>query len=572
MELSGRWHPLPAFAGLPALLVSTRFGEASYTIYITDLASIWVEKLDRRGILLRSLQENTSIDLVDADPEQWSVFLSKLRAALDSTSSEHHLTSLGIAAESGPGSGSGSGGQTGLTLHITCELPKPLNTLKWPVRLVKCQPASLAEELVLPLIQEHHVQHSEAEDLMSQLKDKDALIKKLIDKLSTMHTPLELIFNSLSAKHPTTRAAAEERIKGLAPFDEAKWRSQRKMESPQSAPDLLRSAFGDAGLGRESSASISVPETLNDWWAKLGPGLITTSMVASQPESTSARQEPSGQGHGRIDVPDSIETGDFQVQATPTHLASRSPIRGKLPKGEVVGDSTESDESEVPDSHPKRTPDKPRSKIGLLGKTKIPNENNSTSQSSQTLHADEDDTASDSEDAGQPVLTRQTKKPNTRLGTIGKPKPSSPPIEAVAPTGSSEDANDETASGSDSDSGNAPQPQSAQKEAPITPQKRPLGRIGGKPRAPTASPRDQKQQTLDTSRDDSPSSKKTEVRKLGAIGRKPQAESKATTSNNAQEEQESETDERKAERKRAELAKELDRQQTVVPARKKRKF
>ncbi|KXJ96132.1 hypothetical protein Micbo1qcDRAFT_158335, partial [Microdochium bolleyi] len=112
-----QWRPLPTFPGLPQLFVAAVFGRstaastssslpaaaASYTIHVTDLATVWTESLDKKGILKRSLVEETSIDLIDADAEQWSVFLAKLGAAFDPGSPDHAGTSLTLAAGSGSG-------------------------------------------------------------------------------------------------------------------------------------------------------------------------------------------------------------------------------------------------------------------------------------------------------------------------------------------------------------------------------------------------------------------------------------------------------------------------------------
>lgn len=74
-----KWRPLPTFPDLPALLISPGFHveSSSYSLAITDLANIWTESLDRKGILRRSLNEDTSIDISDGGQEQWRVFLSK---------------------------------------------------------------------------------------------------------------------------------------------------------------------------------------------------------------------------------------------------------------------------------------------------------------------------------------------------------------------------------------------------------------------------------------------------------------------------------------------------------------
>ncbi|KAI0535805.1 XLF-domain-containing protein [Xylaria digitata] len=563
MELPSKWYPLPVFPTLPALLVSTRFGESSYAIYVTDLANVWVEKLDRRGIIFRYCLENTSIDLLDGGPEQWTVFLSKLRAAFDPTSSDHHLTSLSIATATEPHSNA----RDGLMLYITCELPKPLNALKWPVHLVKCPPASLASELVLPLIQEHYARRREAEDLMSQLKEKDAVISKLLDKLSTMHAPLELIFNSLSAKHATTRAAAEERIKGLAPFDEVRWRSQRNIQSPHNSLDLLHGVFNDPGLSLATDMGLGVLDTLNDWWAKLGSGFH----VASKSDSITSREEQIKQaGNSRASSGD-IDDGDFQLQVTPTHRPSSSSTSGDSIRSKTAPEATDSNGSDVSDSHLTPSRNKRRVRIDGLGNRRMSTQDLATIKSAHTSQADEDDTASGTEDEEQPEPPKRTKKPNNRLGTIGRHNKLSQPTEASTTADLSVKANDKTMPRSDASRDSSPRRQSSPVRAPTTPRKGALGRIGGKPKDATGSLHTLGDRTLDTKSDNSTLPKKTEVRKIGAIGKKPQTEPKRLHSDTPLDLEEAETEEQKAERKRTELAKELNRQ-SAVPARKKRKF
>ncbi|KAI1433924.1 XLF-domain-containing protein [Xylaria sp. CBS 124048] len=504
---SSKWYPLPSFSGRPALLASARFTASSYTLHVTDLANIWVEKLDRRGILLRSLQENTTIDLVDADVQQWDVFMSKLQAALDPASPDHHLTSLTLAAH--PSS------HGDLILRITCQLPKPLGALIWPVHLAKCQPVSLASELTLPLIKERYVRYHEAEDLMTQLKEKDAVISKLLDKLSTMHTPLELIFNSLSAKHTTTRAAAEEKIKGLAPFDESKWRSQRSIEPPKDATALLQDVFGgDLGFSCEADMDLGVSDTLNDWWTKLGHGLSVATTSGGTSGGRARYQVPKTSFREHTATLGREDDEDFEVQATP-----------------------------------------------LL-----------SSLSSQTVQANEDDTASEADDDSEPIPPRRVIKPQAKLGTIGKSfKGLSQPTQAPV-TEPARKADDETASGSDSGSDNPPRPPSASPASVerTTPRKGIIGQIGGKGKAANATESPTKFRP-GTAGDNSTSPKKTSVPKIGVIGKRTRAEAKGIPNDADAQSDESETEEMKAERKRAELAEELSRQ-SRVPARKKRKF
>ncbi|CAJ2500636.1 Uu.00g034890.m01.CDS01 [Anthostomella pinea] len=558
-----RWLPLPAFPDLPTLLISPRFASSSYTLHMTDLANIWVESLDRRAILWRSLEENTSIDLSDADPAQWAVFLSKLGAALDPASPDHHLTSLSLRASPTPDS------EGGLTLHITCVLPKPLKPLKWPVYLTKCQPASLASELVLPLVQGHHAQNREAEDLMGRLREKDAIITKLVDKLEASHIGLEQVFNAFSGRHSVTRAAAEAKVKGLAPFHEDDWRAQQSVSQtdPQDVTTLIQSVFGNAGLERDTDLGVGASDQLNDWWTKLG----SNNNEAVKPRKT---QEPTGiqespPTHSKPSA--ARDDDDFQVQATPPHLQSRHFTRNDPNQIASDGDMTDDDSSEVvPDSHPAPSQEKPRSLIGALGGTKKVTQDHSASQSSRTLPTEEDETASESDD--EPIKPTYRKQPSTLLGTISKhKKPSPSPAKASSPAPPPPHDGDDTATGSDSDSNNSAHPRPSAKPA-STPQRRGgLGRIGGGSKTPTATPEKRKDTPSDTEIGNAAGSAKPPARRIGAIRHRPQADAKRPRPESPVDPEEPETEEQKAERKRAELAKELERK-AAAPAKKKRRF
>ncbi|KAI1261393.1 XLF-domain-containing protein [Xylariaceae sp. FL1019] len=565
MAQPSKWHSLPALPNLPPLLVSFAFTKSSYALHVTDLANIWVEELDRRGILLRSLQQNTSIDLSDADPEQWTVFLSKLNAAFDPTSPDHHLTSLALAPDS----------NDALALCITCILPKPLEPLRWPVQLTKCPSTTLASELVLPLIQAHHLRHQEAQDLMAQLREKDVVINKFIDKLAATRTGLEHIFTSLSAKQRVSREAANKKIKGLAPFDEAKWREEREHKESQDPEDLLQDVFGTSGVAYQRQTDLAkVSDRPDDWWKSFKKALSTpaeskddTPRKASQRPVEVAQEQPK----------DEDEDEDFQVQATPPHLQARLASRGTRHK-EPEGDETESDDDSdeaIPDSHPIQPQPETRQKIGALGKRKATTQTQSAStQSSKTIPAEDDNaTASDSEDDEKSSPPKAV--PSHRMGVIGKTRRSpGPSAKAASLARPPVDAGDDSASGpssdgrsdSDRNSDSGSQSPIVKPKPTAVPRKGGLGRIGGKfrPRPSPDAPREQTP-TSDKKGGEVEAPKRPETRKIGAIGTK---RSNAASSSQPKE---PETEEQRAERKRAQLASELE-QKSKAPAKKKRKF
>ncbi|KAI0547099.1 XLF-domain-containing protein [Xylaria curta] len=547
MESPCKWYPLPVFAQLPALLVSACFDNdsLSYTLHVTDLASIWVEKLNKRGILLRSLQEETTIDLGDNDARQWAMFMSKLNTAVDPTSPDHHLTSISIAA------GDQSKNQDGLTLRIVCELPRPLNEFIWHFHLVKCQPASLASEFVLPLIQAQYVQRREAEDLMHRLKEKDVLIKKLRDKLQMMNVPLESIFSSFSSKHAATRVAREDKIKGLTPFNQETWKSEQSIETPPDASSLLSSVFSDLGLNRKTGSNPEASDMLNNWWQQLGTDFRT----ASKPEISTTLQELQKQSSDNDISLENIDDQAFEARVSSTPGSPPSPINDKSMGDKAKHDTTESNESDISDNDVKKSQTTIRPKIGIIGNS----QNRSAAQS-----FDEDNTASGTEDEDQPAPPKRTTQSTTRLGMIGRSKKTPQPMESVTEKTekkSSAEVGDETATESDS-SGDSPP------KAPTTPRKGALGRIGGKSKATASSPQTP-QKPAPTINDNSSPSKKTNIPEASAIGKKPHTESKRAHPDTPPEPEEPESNSQRALRRREELAKNQN-PETAPPVKKKK--
>ncbi|KAI2604421.1 XLF-domain-containing protein [Hypoxylon fragiforme] len=561
MATGTKWHPLPVFPGLPVLMISPHFESSSYTLHVTDLANVWVESLDRKGILLRSLQEDTSIDLSLGDPTQWTEFLSKLNAAFDPTSKGYDKTSLSIAASS----------SDSLILHVTYVLPKGFQPLKWPIHLTKCPPAGLASELVLPLIQAQHVRTLEIEDLVTRLKEKDAVIAKLVDKLDAMGIGLDKVFNALSGKRKVNREMAGDKVKGLAVFDEGNWSSalSANQEPPQDVSSLVHMAFPKSGLpGVHAKNNASAQ--LNDWWTKIG----SSPKAAIRPQMETSKESQDAPSHNTKTAGER-DDDDFQVQATPPHIQSR---RQQQSNTQTADDTTDDDDSLaiIPDSLPAPSPDKPRPRIGALG-GKRANQENSASQSSRTIPADEDETQSESEpELAQPKFRNL---PDSPLGTIRKPKEASPPPADSSLVPPPNDDDDETASSSDSDNNKGvtfeARPSAAAQPTLAQRNKVGLGRIGGKSNL-RATPEPPGAQNMTTTIEvESPkaatSPAKPAGRKIGTIGHKAGADGKRYRPESSAEAAEPETEEQKAERRRAEIARDLERKATA-PTKKKRRF
>lgn len=525
------WHPLPAsHKGIPSLLVSTSFTPtpASYTVHITDLANIWVETLDRRGIIRRSLDENTTIDPSE-DADNMRAFLDKLQAAFQQDHDDHNTTSLSLSVSDKE--------DAGLQIHVTCVLPGNLKPLRWPMHLKRCPPSSVATELVLPLIQAQQTRAREVAALMDALRDKDAVITKLVDKLEASGTGLEHIFNSLSGRRKVTRALAEDRVKGLAPFKESSFKANSTGEDGEDGvggnlPDLIDTVFGGAGLRYRTDMDICDSPQLDDWWTKLGTGSRSAVPLAGKKKDVAKTASTPPPPSKPADDAD-----EFQVQSTPPHLTSarkRSPVtRPSVPGDDDTTDDDE-DTSQIPDSHPP-----PRA--------------------SQAAQAPSSKTS--------------------RFGTIGgkrkpeaPPAPPSPPRQVAQTQGDDDD--DTTASGSDDEPAPSPPPKQAKKGG--------LGRIGGKAKdSPPAPARSASPKVEESGQASKPAKGKLgHIGKNATLAERPQSHvgsgdderGRPSTKAEVVEDKPRETSEERADRKRTELQKELERKAAAGPAKKKRKF
>ncbi len=516
------WRLLPAAApGIPTLLVSTAFTDDSYAFHLSDLANVWVEALDRRPIIKRGMVEDTSIDPSDG-PDQIRKMLELLRAAFDSSDSEHANTSLTLAR--------GDDGDS-LVVNVTCVLPKPLKPFKWPMQLKKCPQSTTASELVLPMIQAHEARTREIGQLTSLIREKDAVIARMIDKLEAAGIGLEHVFNALSGKRKVTRATADERVKGLAPFSELEFRSKPADLHPVAQSGdvsaLLASVFGSTALQYKSDLELEASTVLDDWWTKLTKGrTVILSSLPNKKESQTVSTAPAPEPPKEED--------DFQVQATP------------------------------PGARPTR-------------------------KRAEPPPAADDDETSDGEDAAEPLLPAATRKEagkafGSGLGAIGRskgpsPSPSPPPARMLQhperAKGNQPDAHSETASEADEKS-----PPSPPKPAP---KRTGLGRIGGKPKQETPPARS----PSPAAPAEEASSQLPKRHKLGMIGKKapsPTPDASAPSSSDVtrgrsktpasqpKQEQVRETSLERADRKRAELQKEMEKRAAAGPAKKKRKF
>ncbi|KAI0127034.1 XRCC4-like factor-domain-containing protein [Xylariales sp. AK1849] len=550
-----RWKPLPAFQSVPALLVSPDFGPTSYTIHVTDLANVWVETLDRKGIVKRSLNEDTSIDPTEG-ADQMVMLLTKIQAAFDPSAPDHDQTSVSLKALLGDDD------EGNLALTISCILPGGLKPLEWPFQLTKCPLPSIASELVLPLIQAQHTRALEIEGLIASLKEKDAVINKLVNKLENTGIGLEDVFNALSGKRKASRGEAEARIKGLGPFEEHDWRllTIPDEDVPGDMLSLMNDVFSEPihrpGLG------ISASNGLIDWWTKIGSKGVTVDNTPSQAKISQQSKVPELQ-EPRLAAD---EDDDFQVQATPPLLASRT--KGGTDVG--ADDTTDEDEVEaLPDT---RTPSSQQkaSRLGTIGRKKGVEPPRANQSLGRTFSAGED-TATESDD--ELVVSPPQKRVTARLGTIRRrSKSRKSPAKSASPIPQQRRDDEDTASETDEASTAKAMSPEPSKEPPIPRKVGSLGRLRVQARQASVTAEGETSLLPEDANGTAGSPAKPAKRKLGMVGKKTNEEKRAGPVAPQEQPEEEETEEQRAERKRAELAKELERKAAAGPAKKKRRF
>ncbi|KAJ3537340.1 hypothetical protein NM208_g6358 [Fusarium decemcellulare] len=502
------------------------------------MANMWTETLDRKAICIRGWSENTSIDPSDT-PDNMAKFLTSLSSALDSTQQGHDQTRLQLIPAS-----QSDAGDDGLTLKITCELPG-LQPLEWPMHLKKSPPSAIATDLVLPLIQAHLTRSLEVESLIRMLNQKDTALTKVLDKLEALGTGLEHVFNPLSGKKKISRAAAAEKVPGLALFDRRQWKSDLAYtaEGSSNTESLISDVFGGGGLQFEPTMEITESPRLDQWW-QVFDGASSEARQPREKAIPSKENTPPPNESGVVDDDDD----DFQVQLTPPRLAATRNTTAA--GGRLVADdtSTEGDTESSP-----------------LGK-----------------------------DLPAPPETRKEARSTRRLGTLGRKKqstlprsssPMQPPQKAQVPHQKIDDS--ETASEAEDDEATASLPDDNPSPSPPPKpagKKNGLGHIGGAK---------SKQPVKETSESTKPETIETTApvvrhptKRLGVIGMKkvnetgPTAvtgEERGRSRSVAKEEetskaQQRETSQERADRRREELKRELEKKAAAGPAKKKRKF
>ncbi|OBT92736.1 hypothetical protein VE01_09163 [Pseudogymnoascus verrucosus] len=567
------WRPFMISAidsRMPPLLISTTFTTDSYKIYLTDLAHLWCEDLDRRAILRRSLAEDTSIDPSE-DAGQLKLFLEKISLGLEGGKDVDLL--LGLDTHAGKESSTGA---RNLEINMSIALPKPLQPLNWTIRLSSCPQSDFAMHFTIPLLCAQNARLKELDSLVGLLRDKDNVIQKLVDKLEATGAELGHLFPAVAGKggRKTPRRVVEEKVKGLEVFAQEQWRTAMRKAEAEDEHDgvktIIQGAFTKNSPVGSHAHGAELLGRFEKWWDQLKDGAIPLSTPKDGGNVDDAAAEDVKAEPADADMDTTEDEGTdghadgFQVAATPPRqqiLSSRAkPSSSRKPtrKQELSDDGTDDSDD--------------------LG-------------ASQSQHV----TIRDSFPAPKEAVRPETKK----IGAIGgggkaaktatkmkpeaepEPDPEPEPV-ARATRSHKQDGADDDETETEDEGPKAPsKPTTPQKKSPPKPaakaaKKGGLGKIGGKKSDPPPVP-------ASPPKEDAPDAQKSEAppkatkSRLGRIGHKPPKEEPGADEESRgrtevkEEEKPRETSEERAQRKREELKRQLE-EKAKAPAKKKRKF
>ena len=245
--MTSRWkriqpHVVPK--NVTELFVRYSFGSSEYLVQLTDLTHLWSESIERRELIRRAWDAGSSIDPSEG-PSQMQLLMNNIKASLDSQAG----SSLTIKTE--------GDNLERLRLDTFTPLPGGLKPLTWPIHLHSCPQASLTTNLIYPCLSTLAVLNDQVQSLLQILKEKDNTITKLLEKLQSDPIGLADALSGSGKSRPSMAMAlsnhAMKAFKGLAPFDEAQWRSQNHNVSGNHSLGSISVALELVGSGLPSS-------------------------------------------------------------------------------------------------------------------------------------------------------------------------------------------------------------------------------------------------------------------------------------------------------------------------------
>ena len=277
------WKPFllpPKSNGIPPLLIKYHFGTSDYKVWLTDLTYIWTESLDRRQIVSRAFSIDTCIDPSE-DSAQLRLFFGSIADAL------RQCPGTDVTLDQ-------SSDIKQLTLSTSTPLPHPLPPLKWSIALMLAPQYEYSSEFVSPILSQQLTARVEKTSLLQQLREKDNVIAKLIEKVQGDGLDLVKLFpGALLSKSPaghTTPGTVSKSIKGLREFDQSQWEAQLAKEKGISGDifTLLPRIFDHDEKAAGEGLRIA---DFGEWWKTVGSRDLPRKEATPAPVEADGRKD-----------------------------------------------------------------------------------------------------------------------------------------------------------------------------------------------------------------------------------------------------------------------------------------
>ncbi|EGX48546.1 hypothetical protein AOL_s00080g175 [Orbilia oligospora ATCC 24927] len=317
------WEPFPIQSAFsPPLYIQRRFTTTSYTIYLTDLTSIWAESLDQGAICDRAEDRNCSID-PSTDDSQFQILLEKLAAGVTGLNPSVTVD-LEVRSDT-------------FNINTKEKLQAPLQPLEWRFRLKLQSGAVFTKHFSLPLLYYGSLLSRQTNSLLTIIDEKDATIARLLDKFEEYKFDLSSIFPGYK-KGRTPQGKA----KGLVPFDRNAWRQELQAAEFESkaSKELVKTTFYQLAR-KEEKIEISLPKAPEaQWWKKLsGKTTVKGEPEAERTPFTTPKKPPPKTVRINTDSDD-----DFQ--ALPSSPIRASAVEPEVPTKTPLDDETTDDEDD----------------------------------------------------------------------------------------------------------------------------------------------------------------------------------------------------------------------------------
>lgn len=288
----------------PPLLVKYEFGPMHYNIYLSDLTHIWSESLERRQIVKRALNVDTSIDPSESG-DQLQLLLQNIQKALDEVDGAMLSLSKSDISQQ-------------LILRTTTPLPGALKPLVWPFHLMSAPQHLLTAELLQPLLSQQFFAKAQVVSLIQLIRDKDHVIARLTEKMQSDGTDLSKVFpgasNLRSGAKSHFRESASKFVKGLGEFDEERWRKvfHDSTQLPSDSPDVFSQVFSP---DLEKFPKLVLRDIGGAWWQDIrnDDSQKPTALSSSGANTFQPPQSPAHSSRGFENG--GADDADFQVHA-----------------------------------------------------------------------------------------------------------------------------------------------------------------------------------------------------------------------------------------------------------------